>query len=339
MASSRLQASKDLPICTACGTQYPDPNIGSCRICLDPRQFVPPTGQAWTSLSKLRSAGHHNAFERDPINPHIWSIWTEPKFAIGQRAMLLQTPHGNILWDMIAFLDAGTISRFGELGGLAAIVISHPHYYTTMHDWLACFPGTPMYIGAPDKEWLVPTPSSKSLNIHFLTSLHTSIIPGVLGILSGGHFPGSLCLHWDGQLFIADTIFTVPSARNPTPGEAGQISYTFWYSVPNRIPLSPSRIWDVWESVKDLEWHSTFGAFRGMDVRTTEEEVQRGTGGVKGRLLESVRIFVRQMGWVEGQEKVEWTAVGRMLEEETRGSEAAPASKGEVAGMETEFEL
>jgi hypothetical protein len=32
------------------------------------------------------------------------------KFAIGERAMLLQTPDGNILWDLIAFLDSGTVS-------------------------------------------------------------------------------------------------------------------------------------------------------------------------------------------------------------------------------------
>jgi glyoxylase-like metal-dependent hydrolase (beta-lactamase superfamily II) len=189
--------------------------------------------------------------------------------------MLLQTPHGNIVWDLITLLDTETISRITELGGLAAIVISYPHYYTTLHDWSATFPSTPIYIGAPDRFWLV----SGNANVYLLTSLHTPILPGVTVVLSGGHFPGSLCLHWDSQLFIADTILTVPSARNPVPGTPGSLSYTFWYSVPNRIPLAPSEIWGVWESVRGLEWHSTFGAFMGMDGRTTEEEMRRGTGG------------------------------------------------------------
>lgn len=33
------------------------------------------------------------------------------QFGIGQRAMLLQTEHGNVLWDLIAYLDEETIQR------------------------------------------------------------------------------------------------------------------------------------------------------------------------------------------------------------------------------------
>ena len=36
------------------------------------------------------------------------------------------------------------------------------------------------------------------------------ILPGVTAVKAGGHFPGSLVLHWDDQLFIADTMVTVP---------------------------------------------------------------------------------------------------------------------------------
>ena len=120
-----------LPICTACGTQYsahaPPP---SCKICLDPRQFVPPTGQSWTTLPSLLST-YKNTFSQDPISPRIWSIHTEPKFAIGQRCMLLLTPAGNVLWDLISLLDEETVAFINAKGGLKAIVISHPHYYTT----------------------------------------------------------------------------------------------------------------------------------------------------------------------------------------------------------------
>jgi len=52
---------------------------------------------------------YHNTLTRDSVDSRIWSISTEPKFGIGQRAMLLQTKDGNVLWDLIALLDARTI--------------------------------------------------------------------------------------------------------------------------------------------------------------------------------------------------------------------------------------
>ena len=52
------------------------------------------------------------------------------QFGIGQSARLIQTPHGNILWDLVAYLDEETIERIQELGGIKMIVISHPHFYT-----------------------------------------------------------------------------------------------------------------------------------------------------------------------------------------------------------------
>lgn len=68
----------------------------------------------------------------------MWNIYTEPKFAIGQRAMLIETPAGLVLWDLIALIDEETeqfIKSKGN-GKLAAIVISHPHFYTT-HRYVA----------------------------------------------------------------------------------------------------------------------------------------------------------------------------------------------------------
>ena len=137
--------------------------------------------------------------------------------------------------------------------------------------------------------------------MEWLTSEYKALpgLPGLTAILSGGHFPGSLCLHWaqESALFVADTIFTSYSATNPTPGKEGVISFTWWYSVPNRIPLSPFQIWAVWKSVASFQFQTTFGAFQGMDVRENEEEIARGTGGVKGRMRESMRIFIKAMGW------------------------------------------
>lgn len=48
---------------------------------------------------------------------------------------------------------------------------------------------------------------------HLIRESYATILPGITAIKCGGHFPGSLVLHWTenhGILFIADTIVTVP---------------------------------------------------------------------------------------------------------------------------------
>jgi len=125
-----VSETDSLLICTACGTQFDVEDrelLTRCRICDDPRQFVPPTGQAFTTLAELKKGGYENKWKQIDGDDRFWSIWTEPKVAIGQRAILVRTPLGNILWDCITYLDAETIDRINGMGGLAAIVISHPH--------------------------------------------------------------------------------------------------------------------------------------------------------------------------------------------------------------------
>ena len=103
-------------LCEACGTSFPpaDAPPGRCPICEDARQFVPPRGQGWTTSEAL-AAGHANAWRQ--LEPGLLQIETVPRFAIGQRALLLRTGAGNILWDCLALLDAATIelvrARFG----------------------------------------------------------------------------------------------------------------------------------------------------------------------------------------------------------------------------------
>ncbi|KAF2809357.1 uncharacterized protein BDZ99DRAFT_531535 [Mytilinidion resinicola] len=150
-----LKTSNDLLICTACGTQFDvtgSSNKKVCRDCDDPRQFVSPTGQAFTTLSKIREAGHRNTFKKDENNSPT------SQFSIGERTMLLQTPNGNVLWDLITLLDQETVDKpqINSLGGIAVIVISHPHYYTAYADWTLTF-HCPIYTGAADFPWLERT--------------------------------------------------------------------------------------------------------------------------------------------------------------------------------------
>src|SRR5438132_11786691 len=121
-------------ICVQCGTQFgetaePPPR---CPICEDERQFVRHGGQEWTTLERL-AAGRHNRFEDEA--PQLLGIGTEPEFAIGQRALLLQSPGGNLLSDCITLLDDKTFAEVKARGGIRAIAISHPHFYSAMVDW------------------------------------------------------------------------------------------------------------------------------------------------------------------------------------------------------------
>jgi hypothetical protein len=123
-----------LSICTACGTQYPESaqTPTRCVICEEERQYVPPHGQTWTTLEALRQS-HTNTFRE--YENGIIGIGATPAFAIGQRALLVCTDQGNILWDCIATLDDATVTMIEGLGGIDAIAISHPHFYTTMVEW------------------------------------------------------------------------------------------------------------------------------------------------------------------------------------------------------------
>ena len=135
-------------ICTACGTQFPDSAQppAQCRICEEERQYVPEAGQGWTTLDALAKS-HVNQF-RD-YEPGVTGIGAG--FAIGQRALLLQTSGGNILWDCVATLNDATVAAIKARGGLKAIAISHPHFYTAMGEWARAF-DCPIHLHAADKD-------------------------------------------------------------------------------------------------------------------------------------------------------------------------------------------
>src|SRR5437762_11933480 len=110
-------------ICVQCGTQFgetaePPPR---CPICEDERQFIRHTGQEWTTLKRL-AANHHNRIEDEAHR--LLGIRIEPEFGIGQRALLLQSPGGNLLWDCISLLDHVSIAEVTVRGGIRAMATS-----------------------------------------------------------------------------------------------------------------------------------------------------------------------------------------------------------------------
>src|SRR5260370_21932678 len=108
------------PVCVTCGTQFPEsPQPPErCPICEDERQYVGFHGQQWTTLDDLRK-NHHNSIRGEETALH--SIFTAPNFAIGQRAFLVETPEGNLLWDFITLLDDATRAFVTERVGLRPI--------------------------------------------------------------------------------------------------------------------------------------------------------------------------------------------------------------------------
>ena len=91
-------------ICTACGTQY-EPTASpplQCLICQDERQYIKPTGQNWTTLDRLWLTQRNSLQFQEP---GLIGVGIDPHFAIGQRALLLRTPAGNVLWDCVPLLD------------------------------------------------------------------------------------------------------------------------------------------------------------------------------------------------------------------------------------------
>jgi glyoxylase-like metal-dependent hydrolase (beta-lactamase superfamily II) len=119
-------------------------------------------------------------------------IGTSPSFGIGQRALLVRTRHGNVLWDCISLIDDAIVDIVNALGGVEAIAISHPHYYTTMVEWSAAFGGIPVYLHAADRRWIMRSAPCLQL----WTEPTREILPGVTLIRVGGHFDGGTVLHW-----------------------------------------------------------------------------------------------------------------------------------------------
>ena len=251
-------------ICTACGTQYPPSEAPppSCVICEDERQFVPLGGQSWTTLPAL-AAGRFNGWRQH--EPGIIGIGTQPSFAIGQRALLIRTPHGNILWDCISMLDAATVTLINGLGGLKAIAISHPHFYTTLVEWSRAFGGIPVHLHADDRRWIMrPDPC-----IELWQGETLDLLPDVTLIRGGGHFPGGAMLHWargaEGRgVVCAADIATVNMDRK---------SFTFMRSYPNFIPLSAKGARAIGAALEPFAFDTVYSHFFDRFIATGAKQI------------------------------------------------------------------
>lgn len=252
---SVLQEKNDLMqhyICNTCGIQY---NAAAqppahCPVCEDDRQYVSAGGQSWTTLGELNKQ-HRNIIEW--VTPNLYALYTTPSFAIGQRAHLLITPGGNILWDCITNLDTSTIEIIRKLGGIKAIALSHPHYFSTIVEWSHAFDKAPVYVHSLDAQWL----GRHDPVIKLWEGQEQALWDDIRLVLCGGHFPGGNVLHWPGAgngkgaLLVGDVIQVSPDQK----------TVSFMYSYPNYIPLPKKDILQIENVMKPLAYDAIYGAF------------------------------------------------------------------------------
>lgn len=262
-------------LCATCGVEYDggDAPPAECPICEDERQYVPRTGQRWTTIDELRDAGH--AVEVFEVSPGLHGVFGAG-VGIRQQGMLVQTDGGNLLFDIPGVIDDASVEAVRELGGIAAIVASHPHMYGVQSAWSEAFDDAPIYVAEADAGWVQRSvPAIRTWSETF------EVLPGIELSTIGGHFPGSTIAHWaagaDGRgvVLAGDAIF-------PTPD--GYV--TFLRSYPNRIPLSPTVIRRMADHVAayGYDWlYNNFGASCGPNARDrVEAAAQRYIAWVSG---------------------------------------------------------
>ncbi|MBO0780166.1 MAG: MBL fold metallo-hydrolase [Ktedonobacteraceae bacterium] len=263
-------------ICVTCGTQFAESVEvpAHCPICEDERQYIGHKGQQWTTLAEMQQGGFHN--EIVEVEPRLTSIQTKPSFAIGQRGLLIQTPRGNVLWDCLTLLDDATIEAVQKLGGIQAIAISHPHYYSTMAEWASAF-GARVYLPEADRGWVM-RPHER---IEFWRGDTLELQDGITLIRTGGHFAGSMVLHWrdgmagQGALLTGDTIQVV----------ADRTRVTFMYSYPNSLPLPAATVRRIWQRVEPYQFERIYGAWPERVV----------AHDAKGAVRRSAELYVRSL--------------------------------------------
>jgi hypothetical protein len=252
-------------ICQTCAVEQPDSEEppATCPICSDDRQYVRPSGQQWTTLAGLLEAGRRG--EVDEVEPGLWGVTIVPSVGIGQRALLVQTGAGNLLWDPTGYVDADLVEAIKQIGGLAAIASSHPHMFGVQVEWSHRFGGVPVFVQERDAEWL-----QRNDAVISTWAEAYEVLPGLTLHRIGGHFAGSSVARFraadgHGVLLSGDTVVATPD----------QHWVSFMRSYPNKIPLSATGAAAVSDRVLALDFDRLYDNFGGQVVGDAATWVRR----------------------------------------------------------------
>ncbi len=251
-------------VCTTCGVQYAESHAppASCPVCEDERQYVGWGGQQWTTLAELRATRANEV----RAESGLIGILTEPAFAIGQRALLVPDPGFPLLWDCLTLIDDATVAAIRAAGGIRAVAVSHPHYYSAVVEWARAF-DVPVYLHAADRAWVMrPDPA-----IVFWEGDTLVLSDGITLIRCGGHFPGGTVLHWargaDGMgALLSGDVLQVGADRK---------SVSFMYSYPNYVPLGAAAVRRIGAALAPYRFERIYGAFRDRNVLERGNQVVR----------------------------------------------------------------
>jgi hypothetical protein len=253
-----MQQSK---ICATCGTYYSaQASYDICPICADDRQYIPEGGQRWTTPQDLTS---RHSIRTHQLHEKVYELEIAPAFAITQRAFLILSPQGNILWDCIPLLNDPIVEFIKAHGGLRAIAFSHPHYYSNMHDWAETF-DCPVYIHTKDEQWIF----GKGDRVELWDGAEKTLWDGMRLINIGGHFPGSSILHVpslskEGTVFCGDTLVIAPNKKH----------IAVMYSYPNRMPLPHGEVRRIKQQMAAIPFDMLFSFMRDLNLAEDAREV------------------------------------------------------------------
>ncbi len=234
----------ELAVCATCGVQFGTADPDRCPVCEDVRQYVPQSCQEWTTVPDL-CRDHRNVIRDDA---GFLGVGTEPAFAIGQRALLVPWRDSNLLWDCITLLDDETATEIERRGGIAAIAISHPHYYSAVVEWADRFDCS-VLLHEDDAEWVM-RPSPRIEHWHG----EAKELGGGLTLLRcGGHFAGGQVLHVEPRraLLSGDIVQVIPD----------RAWVSFMYSYPNLIPLPAEAVQRIARVLEPFAFDTIHGAW------------------------------------------------------------------------------
>ncbi|SDF27952.1 Metallo-beta-lactamase superfamily protein [Cellulosimicrobium cellulans] len=261
-------------ICRTCAVEHAE-RPAVCAICADERQWVPATGQAWTTLAELAAVGERLVLEE--LEPDLFGLTSSPSVGIGQQAKIVRTPAGTLLWDPPGYVDDAAVEQVRALGPVVAIAASHPHMFGVQVEWSRALGDVPVLVAEADAHWV-----ARPDRVIETWTGEREVLPGVVLSQPGGHFPGSAVVHWaagaDGRgvLLSGDTIFANPD----------RTSVSFMRSYPNRIPLSAAVVLRVAERVARRPFERLYNNFEGViptDARAVVlRSAQRHAAWVRG---------------------------------------------------------
>lgn len=242
-------------ICETCGTQFA-PSMEpprECDICVDERQYVGWGGQRWTTHAEL--AARHTIRIADDHG--VLGFGIAPTFAIPQRAAFVPTAEGNVLWECLSLVTDEAVTALKARGGVQAIAISHPHFYSAMNEWSEAL-DAPVLLHAADREWVRRSPRQ----VEYWSGDRNVLSDSLTLLHCPGHFDGSTMLYWRegpddrGALLSGDSMQVTFDRRH----------VTFMRSYPNEIPMRPRFVEQMRSRIGPYAFETVFGYTWGRNI-------------------------------------------------------------------------